>query len=107
MIFITHELPLLAATWPTGYRDVCPGEFAEVGTTQQVIFDSPSPLYQAAHGAMLSPSRDRKQKKPTAIEGAPPNLAKRCRVRFAERCPVRGRTAKPPRRSCAWLAGGK
>ena len=65
------------------------GEFAELGTTKQVIFDPRHPYTQALMGAMLSAEPGQKQKKPVAIEGAPPNLAKPLfGCRFAQRCPV-------------------
>ena len=87
MIFITHELPLLrhvAGRIAIMYA----GEFVELGTTQQVIFDPRHPYTRALMGAMLSAEPGQKQKKPVAIEGAPPNLAKPIAgCRFAERCP--------------------
>lgn len=87
MIFITHELPLLrhvAGRIAVMYA----GEFVELGTTQQVIFDSRHPYTQALMGAMLSAEPGQKQKKPVAIEGAPPNLAFPITgCRFAPRCP--------------------
>ena len=87
MIFITHELPLLrhvAGRIAVMYA----GEFVEVGTTQQVIFDSRHPYTKALMGAMLSAEPGQKQKKPVAIEGAPPNLAYPISgCRFAPRCP--------------------
>jgi peptide/nickel transport system ATP-binding protein len=88
MIFITHELPLLrhvAGRIAIMYA----GEFVELGTTEQVVFDPRHPYTRALMGAMLSAEPGQKQKKPVAIEGAPPNLAKPIAgCRFAERCPV-------------------
>ncbi|MBD3393564.1 MAG: ATP-binding cassette domain-containing protein [Chitinivibrionales bacterium] len=88
MIFITHELPLLrhvAGRIAVMYA----GQFVEVGTTEQVVFDPRHPYTQALMGAMLSAEPGQKQKKPVAIEGAPPNLALPIHgCRFAERCPV-------------------
>jgi peptide/nickel transport system ATP-binding protein len=88
MIFITHELPLLrhvAGRIAIMYA----GEIVEFGTTQQVIFDPRHPYTRALMGAMLSAEPGQKQKKPVAIEGAPPNLAKPLTgCRFADRCPV-------------------
>ena len=88
MIFITHELPLLrhvAGRIAIMYA----GEFVELGTTEQVVFDPRHPYTRALMGAMLSAEPGQKQKKPVAIEGAPPNLAKPITgCRFAERCPV-------------------
>ena len=88
MIFITHELPLLrhvAGRIAIMYA----GEFVELGTTKQVVFDPRHPYTKSLMGAMLSAEPGQKQKKPVAIEGAPPNLAKPITgCRFAERCPV-------------------
>ncbi|MGB7569432.1 MAG: ABC transporter ATP-binding protein [Chitinivibrionales bacterium] len=87
MIFITHELPLLRHV-ADRIAVMYAGEFAELGTTQQVIFDPRHPYTRALMGAMLSAEPGQKQKKPTAIEGAPPNLAKPIvGCRFAARCP--------------------
>lgn len=91
MIFITHELPLLRHVADT-IAIMYAGEFVELGTAEQIIFDPRHPYTRALMGAMLSAEAGQKQKKPTAIEGAPPNLAKPITgCRFAERCPV----AKP------------
>jgi peptide/nickel transport system ATP-binding protein len=87
MIFITHELPLLrhvAGRIAIMYA----GEIVELGTTDQIIFDARHPYTKALMGAMLSAEPGQKQKKPVAIEGAPPNLAKPIvGCRFADRCP--------------------
>jgi peptide/nickel transport system ATP-binding protein len=87
MIFITHELPLLrhvAGRIAVMYA----GEFVELGTTEQIIFDARHPYTKALMSSMLSAEPGQKQKKPVAIEGAPPNLAKPITgCRFAERCP--------------------
>src|SRR5262249_7671491 len=64
------------------------GEFVEYGTTEQVIFDSRQPYTKALMGSMLSAEPGQRDKKPIAIEGAPPNLANPITgCRFAERCP--------------------
>lgn len=88
MIFITHELPLLrhvAGRIAIMYA----GQIVELGATEQIIFDPRHPYTRALMGAMLSAEAGQKQKKPVAIEGAPPNLAKPISgCRFAERCPV-------------------
>ena len=86
MIFITHELPLLRHV-SDRIAIMYAGEFVEVGTTEQIIFDPRHPYTRALMGAMLALSLV-KNRKPVAIEGAPPNLAKPiagCRCR---RCPV-------------------
>ena len=87
MIFITHELPLLRHV-ASRIAVMYAGEFVELGTTDQVIFDPRHPYTKALMGAMLSAEPGQKQKKPVAIEGAPPNLAYPITgCRFAERCP--------------------
>jgi peptide/nickel transport system ATP-binding protein len=74
MLFITHELPLLRHV-SNRIAVMYAGEFVELGTTEQVIFDGHEP--------------GQKSRKPVAIEGAPPNLANPVAgCRFAERCPV-------------------
>jgi peptide/nickel transport system ATP-binding protein len=87
MLFITHELPLLRHV--SGRIAVMyAGEFVELGTTEQIIFDSRQPYTRALMGSMLSAEPGHKAKKPVAIEGAPPNLAHKITgCRFAERCP--------------------
>jgi len=87
MLFITHELPLLRHV-SNRIAVMYAGEFVELGTTEQVIFDSRMPYTKALMGSMLSAEPGQKSKKPVAIEGAPPNLAHRITgCRFAERCP--------------------
>lgn len=88
MIFITHELPLLRHVADT-IAVMYAGEFAEVGSIEQVIYDPRHPYTQALMGAMLSAEPGQKAKKPVSIEGAPPDLKKKIvGCRFAERCPV-------------------
>jgi peptide/nickel transport system ATP-binding protein len=88
MIFITHELPLLRHV-ANRIAVMYAGQFVELGTTDQIIFDPRHPYTRALMGAMLSAEPGQKQRKPVAIEGAPPNLAKPISgCRFAERCPV-------------------
>ncbi len=87
MIFITHELPLLRHV-ANRIAVMYAGQFVELGTTDQIIFDPRHPYTKALMGAMLSAEPGQKQRKPVAIEGAPPNLAKPIKgCRFAERCP--------------------
>jgi peptide/nickel transport system ATP-binding protein len=65
------------------------GEFVEYGQTEQVIFDGRHPYTRALMGSMLSAERGQRDRKPVAIEGAPPNLGERIEgCRFAPRCPV-------------------
>jgi len=88
MIFITHELPLLRHV-SSSIAVMYAGEFVEVGSTEQVIFDGRMPYTRALMGSMLSAEAGQREKKPVAIEGAPPNLGKKIYgCRFAERCPV-------------------
>lgn len=88
MIFITHELPLLRHV-ASSIAVMYAGEFVEVGTTEQVIFDGRMPYTRALMGSMLSAEPGQREQKPVAIEGAPPNLGKPIKgCRFAERCPV-------------------
>jgi len=88
MIFITHELPLLRHV-ADRIAIMYAGEFVELGTTEQIVFDPRHPYTKALMGAMLSAEPGQKTKKPTAIEGAPPSLAKPIQgCRFADRCPV-------------------
>ena len=70
MLFITHELPLLRHV-SNRIAVMYAGEFVELGTTEQVIFDSRQPYTKALMGSMLSAEPGQKSKKPIAIEGAP------------------------------------
>jgi len=91
MLFITHELPLLRHV-ADRIAVMYAGEFVELGTTEQVIFDPHQPYTRALMGSMLSAEPGHRGQKPVAIEGAPPNLAHPIAgCRFAERCP----TAQP------------
>jgi peptide/nickel transport system ATP-binding protein len=91
MLFITHELPLLRHV-SSSIAVMYAGEFVEMGTTEQIIYDGRQPYTKALMGSMLSAEPGQRGKKPVAIEGAPPNLARAIAgCRFAERCP----TARP------------
>ncbi len=88
MIFITHELPLLRHV-ADRIAVMYAGEFVELGTSEQVVFDARHPYTKALMGSMLSAEPGQKQKKPEFIDGAPPNLANPISgCRFAARCPV-------------------
>jgi peptide/nickel transport system ATP-binding protein len=88
MLFITHELPLLRHV-SSKIAVMYAGEFVEVGTTEQIIFDGRQPYTRALMGSMLSAEPGQRQKKPVAIEGAPPDLKHAISgCRFAERCPA-------------------
>jgi peptide/nickel transport system ATP-binding protein len=87
MIFITHELPLLRHV-ANRIAVMYAGEFVELGTTAQIIFEPRHPYTKALMGAMLSAEPGQRERKPVAIEGAPPNLANPITgCRFAARCP--------------------
>lgn len=87
MIFITHELPLLRHV-ADNIAIMYAGEFVEYGTAEQIVFDPRHPYTKALMGAMLSAEPGQKERKPVAIEGAPPSLAKTIvGCRFADRCP--------------------
>jgi len=88
MIFITHELPLLRHV-ANNIAIMYAGEFVEKGTAEQIVFSPKHPYTKALMGAMLSAEPGQKDRKPVAIEGAPPSLAKEIPgCRFAARCPV-------------------
>jgi peptide/nickel transport system ATP-binding protein len=88
MLFITHELPLLRHV-SSSIAVMYAGEFVEMGTTDQIIYDARQPYTKALMGSMLSAEPGQRSKKPISIEGAPPNLALPISgCRFAERCPV-------------------
>jgi peptide/nickel transport system ATP-binding protein len=87
MIFITHELPLLRHV-ADNIAIMYAGEFVEYGTVDQVVFDPRHPYTQALMGAMLSAEPGQRERKPVAIEGAPPSLVNTIPgCRFADRCP--------------------
>jgi len=87
MLFITHELPLLRHV-SNNIAVMYAGEFVELGTTEQIIFDPRQPYTKALMGSMLSAEPGHRGAKPVAIEGAPPNLAHPIQgCRFSERCP--------------------
>ncbi len=86
MIFITHELPLLRHV-SSRISVMYAGEFVEVGATEQVVFDPRQPYTKALMGSMLFAEPGQKERKPIAIEGAPPKLDKPIAgCRFAPRC---------------------
>lgn len=88
MIFITHELPLLRHV-ANNIAIMYAGEFVEKGTADQIVFDPKHPYTKALMGSMLSAEPGQKERKPVALEGAPPSLAKEIPgCRFAARCPV-------------------
>jgi peptide/nickel transport system ATP-binding protein len=86
MLFITHELPLLRHV-ASSIAVMYAGEFVEYGATEKVVFEPSHPYTRALMGAMLSTEPGQRDRKPIAIEGAPPNLGRTLEgCRFAERC---------------------
>lgn len=88
VIFITHELPILRHI-ATKIAVMYAGEFVEVGTMEQVIFDPVHPYSNALMNSIIVPEKGIKGKKLPSIPGAPPDPRldiKGCR--FAERCPL-------------------
>ena len=87
MIFITHELPLLKHV-SDRIAIMYAGEFVEIGVTDDVLFEPQHPYTRALMDSMLL-AEEGGDRKPVALEGAPPNLAESPRgCRFAPRCPV-------------------
>jgi peptide/nickel transport system ATP-binding protein len=88
MLFITHELPLLRHV-ASRVAVMYAGQFVELGSTEQVIFDPRQPYTRALMGSMLSTDPKGNQNMPIAIEGAPPDLRQHIiGCRFRERCSV-------------------
>ena len=108
MIFITHELPLLRHVAGRIAIMYAGQNSSSSARHEQIIFDPRHPYTRALMGAMLSAEPGQKQKKPVAIEGAPPNLAKPISgCRFAERCPVARPDCKATEQSSAsWRKPG-
>jgi len=86
LIFITHDLATL--------RHACDriavmyaGEFVEVGTTEQVIFEPMHPYTRALLGSVLVPEPGTRGRKLPTIPGRPPDLSRPPEgCRFAPRC---------------------
>ena len=86
LIFITHDITVL--------RHICDriavmyaGEFVELGTTQQMIFEPLHPYTRALVNSVLVPEPGMRERELTAIPGAPPpagELPSGCR--FGPRC---------------------
>ncbi|MBD3346573.1 MAG: ATP-binding cassette domain-containing protein [Chitinivibrionales bacterium] len=98
MIFITHELPLLYHI-ANDIAIMYAGEFVETGTRDQIIHDPRHPYTRALMDSMLLAEEGSREKKPTALPGAPPNLKKKMEgCRFAPRCPVANKATCPMNR---------
>jgi len=74
LIFITHDIATL--------RHVCDriavmyaGEFVEVGTTEQIVFDPVHPYTKALLGSVLVPEPGVRGRKLPTIPGRPPDLS--------------------------------
>jgi len=88
VIFITHELPILRHI-ATKIAVMYAGEFVEVGTMEQVIFDPVHPYSNALMNSIIVPEKGIKGKKLPSIPGAPPDPRLDIQgCRFAERCPL-------------------
>jgi len=88
VIFITHELPILRHI-ATKIAVMYAGEFVEVGTMQQVIFDPVHPYSNALMNSIIVPEKGIKGKKLPSIPGAPPDPRLEIKgCRFADRCPL-------------------
>jgi peptide/nickel transport system ATP-binding protein len=86
LIFITHDLTTL--------RHICDriavmyaGEFVEVGTMEQIVFDPVHPYTRALLGSVLVPEEGIRDRELETIPGVPPDLANPPEgCRFAPRC---------------------
>lgn len=86
MIMITHELPLLRHM-ANRIAVMYAGEFVEVGSTEQIIFDPVHPYTKALMDSMLRTDLYYTGTPSTLIQGAPPKLDKQIvGCRFAPRC---------------------
>ncbi|MCD6546371.1 MAG: ABC transporter ATP-binding protein [Thermotogae bacterium] len=88
VIFITHDLPILRHI-ATKIAVMYAGEFVEVGTMEQVIFDPVHPYSNALMNSIIVPEKGIKGKKLPSIPGAPPDPRLEIQgCRFADRCPL-------------------
>jgi peptide/nickel transport system ATP-binding protein len=86
LIFITHDITTL--------RHICDriavmyaGEFVEVGTMEQIIFEPVHPYTKALLGSVLVPEKGIRSRELTTIPGTPPDLANPPEgCRFGLRC---------------------
>jgi peptide/nickel transport system ATP-binding protein len=105
MMFITHELPLLRHV-SDKIAVMYAGQFVEFGTAEQIVFDGRHPYTRALMGSMLSAEPGQRERKPVAIEGAPPNLGEPLLgCRFAPRCPVARASCKETAQTLRVVAG--
>jgi peptide/nickel transport system ATP-binding protein len=87
MVLVTHELPLLRHV-ASNVAVMYAGQFVEVGTTEQVIFDPCQPYTRALMSSILGEGR---RAGPVRLgDAGPPDLSRPISgCRFAERCPER------------------
>lgn len=89
IVFITHELPLLYHV-ADDIAVMYAGQFVEVGTQKEIVFEGIHPYTKALMGSIIVPELDIKSQKLFAIPGAPPNLKNKLEgCRFYERCQQR------------------
>ena len=87
VVFITHELPILKHI-AQKIAIMYAGEFVEVGTMEQIIFDPLHPYSKALMNSIIVPEMGIKSKMLSSLPGAPPDLREiLLGCRFAERCP--------------------
>ncbi len=86
MIFITHELPLLYNVTDE-IAVMYAGQFVEIGSAEQVVFDPIHPYSRGLMHSIIVPEAGTREHKLEAIPGTPPNLKNPpSGCRFAERC---------------------
>ncbi len=86
LIFITHDITVL--------RHICDriavmyaGEFVEVGTTEQIVFDPVHPYTQALLNSVMVPEPGMRSRELVGIPGAPPKaVGPPSGCRFGARC---------------------
>ncbi len=94
MIFITHELPLLYNV-TDDIAVMYAGQFVEMGTAKQMVFDPIHPYAKGLMGSIIVPEEGIKTHQLTALKGTPPNLKHPpAGCRFADRCPYAVPTCK-------------
>jgi peptide/nickel transport system ATP-binding protein len=105
MLFVTHELPLLRHV-ATSIAVMYAGEFVEYGTTEEIVHDPRQPYTKALMGSMLSAEPGQRDRKPVAIDGAPPDLGRPIAgCRFAARCPSARTDCRSSRQALRSIGG--
>ncbi|HMA99781.1 MAG TPA: ABC transporter ATP-binding protein [Spirochaetota bacterium] len=86
IIFITHELTLLANI-THNIMVMYAGQIMEYGKTNDVIFHGIHPYTKALMGSIIVAEKEMKKRQLTFLPGAPPHLKNEIKgCRFAERC---------------------